>query len=83
MVGKPQCDTINRKSGGRRETRASVSSQVRAREDMEIEAMSESVKNLCVCFSTLVENMFLDYKFSFIFLTLQSSGAMQNSCSAS
>ncbi|XP_054456474.1 kinesin-like protein KIF20B isoform X2 [Anoplopoma fimbria] len=27
LVGKPQCETINRKSGGRRDTRASVSSQ--------------------------------------------------------
>ncbi|KAK9541299.1 hypothetical protein VZT92_001355 [Zoarces viviparus] len=27
LVGKPQCETINRKSGGRRDARASVSSQ--------------------------------------------------------
>ncbi|XP_068575575.1 kinesin-like protein KIF20B [Cebidichthys violaceus] len=27
LVGRPQCETINRKSGGRRDTRASVSSQ--------------------------------------------------------
>ncbi|XP_077960907.1 kinesin-like protein KIF20B isoform X3 [Gasterosteus aculeatus] len=45
VVGKPQCDTINRKSGGRRETRASVSSQGSAGFPSVLESSEISTEN--------------------------------------
>uniref|UniRef100_A0AAQ4R9N2 Kinesin family member 20Ba n=1 Tax=Gasterosteus aculeatus aculeatus TaxID=481459 RepID=A0AAQ4R9N2_GASAC len=45
LVGKPQCDTINRKSGGRRETRASVSSQGSAGFPSVLESSEISTEN--------------------------------------